>query len=90
MSGNGMAERSNGRVGSEVLGITISSHQQLERLLRDFNARRQRVLGGKTPDQVVAERLKARRMLANQKPHGRAGPADIESARLIVEAAKDV
>jgi hypothetical protein len=71
---NGMVERFNGRVGSEVLGITIHSHAQLERLLRGFNAaynaRRQRVLDGKTPDQVVAERLKARRKLANPKPHG--------------------
>src|SRR5215208_1396718 len=91
---NGMVERFNGRVGGEVLGITVWSHQQLERLLRGFNAaynaRRQRVLDGKTPDQVVAERLKARRKLANPKPHGRAGPADIAEARAIAEAAKDV
>src|SRR5918912_47641 len=91
---NGMVERFNGRVGGEVLAITIWSHRQLERLLRGFNAaynaRRQRVLDGKTPDQVVAERLKAKRKLANPKPHGRAGPADIERARLIVEAAKNV
>ena len=91
---NGMVERFNGRVGGEVLGITIWSHQQLERLLRGFNAaynaRRQRVLDGKTPDQVVAERLKARRKLARAKPEGRAGPEDIAKARLIAEAAKEV
>ena len=91
---NGMVERFNGRVGSEVLGITIWSHRDLERLLRGFNAaynaRRQRVLGGRTPDQVVAERLKARRKLANPRPHGRAGPADIAAARLVAEAAKEV
>jgi transposase InsO family protein len=91
---NGMAERFNGRVGSEVLGITIWSHQDLEQVLRGFNAaynaRRQRVLGGKTPDQVVAERLKARRKLANAKPHGRAGPDDIAKARFIAEAAEEV
>src|SRR5918995_2165056 len=91
---NGMVERFNGRVGSEVLGITVHSHRDLERLLRGFNtaynARRQRVLDGKTPDQVVAERLKARRTLANAKPHGRAGPEDIAKARLIAEAAKEV
>jgi hypothetical protein len=56
-----MVERFNGRVGSEVLGITIWSHAQLEQLLRGFNAAynawRQRVLDGKTPDQVVRERL---------------------------------
>jgi transposase InsO family protein len=83
---NGMVERFNGRVGGEVLGITIWSHRDLERLLRGFNAaynaRPQRVLGGRTPDQVVAERLKARRKLTNPKPHGRAGPADVAAARL--------
>src|SRR5918997_701566 len=35
---NGMVERFNGRVGGEVLGITVSSHTRLERLLRGFNA----------------------------------------------------
>ena len=91
---NGMVERLNGRVGSEVLGITICSHQQLERLLRGFNAaynaRRQRVLDGRTPDQVVAERLNAKRKLASVKPRGRAGPDDIIKARLLVEVAKEV
>ena len=48
------------------------------------------MLDGKTPDQVVAERLKARRKLARAKPEGRAGPEDIAKARLIAEAAKDV
>src|ERR671932_768004 len=66
---NGMVERFNGRVGSEVLGITLYSHRDLEQLLRGFNAaynaRRQRVLAGKTPNQVVAEHLQARHQLAN-------------------------
>jgi transposase InsO family protein len=91
---NGMVERFNGRVSSEVLGITIYSHRDLEQLLRGFNAaynaRRQRVLDGKTPDQVVAERLKAKRKLARAKPRGRADSNDITKARLIVEAAKEV
>ncbi len=91
---NGMVERFNGRIGSEVLGITIYSHTKLEQLLRGFNAayngRRQRVLDGKTPNQVTAERLKARRKLANPKPQGRAGPEDIAKARLIAEAAREV
>src|SRR3982750_1732813 len=91
---NGMVERFNGRVSSEVLGITIYSHRDLEQLLRGFNAaynaRRQRVLGGKTPNQVVAERLQVRRKLAHAKPHGQAGPDDIAKARLIAEAAKEV
>jgi transposase InsO family protein len=93
---NGMVERFNGRVGSEVLGITIYSHRDLEQLLRGFNAaynaRRQRVLGGRTPDQLVAECLHAKPSLAmpKGKPHGRAGPDDIAKARLIAEAAKEV
>jgi hypothetical protein len=77
-----------------VLGITLWSHRQLEPLLRGFNAaynaRRQRVLGGKTPDRVVAERLAARPELANARPHGRAGPCDVTRARLIAKAAKEV
>src|SRR3954447_469188 len=65
---NGMVERFNGRIVSEVLAITIYSHDQLEQLLRGFNAaynaRRQRVLEGQTPDQVVAERLTTKPALA--------------------------
>jgi transposase InsO family protein len=76
---NGMVERFNGRVGTEVLGITIWSHAQLEQLLRGFNAaynaRRQRVLHGKTPDQVVAERLKARRIEQGGRDGRAAGAA---------------
>lgn len=91
---NGMVERFNGRVGSEVLGITVHCHHDLERLLRGFNAaynaRRQRVLDGKTPDQVVAERIEAEPDLAGAKPHGRAGPCDATRARLVAEAAKEV
>src|SRR3954451_12503522 len=49
---NGLVERFNGRIGSEVLAITIYSHCQLEQLLCGFNAaynaRRQRVLEAKT------------------------------------------
>jgi transposase InsO family protein len=91
---NGMVERFNGRIGSEVLAITIYSHDQLEQLLRGFNAaynaRRQRVLAAKTPDQVVAERLAAKPALAKPKPAGRAGPCDITKAHLIAENAKEV
>jgi transposase InsO family protein len=53
---NGMVERFNGRIVAEVLAITVYSHAQLAQLLRGFNAaynaRRQRVLEGQTPDQV--------------------------------------
>ena len=91
---NGMVERFNGRVSSEVLGITIYFHRDLEQLLRGFNAaynaRRQRVLDGKTPNQVVAQRLKARRQLARAKPQGQAGVDDIAKACLIAQTAKEV
>jgi transposase len=60
---NGMVERCNGRVQREVLGITVASHQDLDTLLRGFNqaynARRQRVLKGRSPERVVQERLGA-------------------------------
>ncbi len=89
-----MVERFNGRIGSEVLGINIYSHRALEQLLRGFNqaynARRQRVLDGKTPNQVVAEHLKAKPKLVNPAPQGRAGPCDITKARLIADRAKEV
>ena len=55
-----------------------------------YNARRQRVLDGKTPNQVVAERLNAEPKLANPAPQGRAGPCDTTKARLIVDHAKEV
>src|SRR4051794_17102833 len=89
-----MVERFNGRISAEVLAITLYSHDQLEQLLRGFNAaynaRRQRVLEGQTPDQVVAERLTAKPALANAKRSGRPGPDDIIKARLIAESAKEV
>ncbi len=91
---NGMVERFNGRIVSEVLDINIYSHRALEQLLRGFNAaynaRRQRVLNGKTPNQVVAERLQARPRRVNTRVTGQAGPCDTTKARLIAEAAKEV
>ncbi|GAA0600300.1 hypothetical protein GCM10009416_42900 [Craurococcus roseus] len=74
--------------------------EQLRGFNAAYNARRQRVLDGKTPDQVVAERLRARRRLAKPKPEGGAGTARAErnrmrrdaiaDARLVADAAKDV
>ena len=67
-----------------MLEITLYAHRDLEQLLRGFNAayndRRQRVLDGKTPNLIVAERLKARRKRVRGEPEGRAGPDDIEGA----------
>jgi hypothetical protein len=55
-----------------------------------YNVRRQRVLKGKTPDLVVAERLTAKPALAKDKPAGRARSCDITKARLIAENAEEV
>jgi hypothetical protein len=54
--------------------------------------RRQRVLNGKTPDQIIAECLEARPQLSKPKgtSQGRAGPCDITKARFIAQAAKEV
>src|SRR5207244_10298805 len=60
---NGLVERFNGRVQREVLGITVASHRDLETLLhgfnRAYNARRQRVLKGRSPETVGDESLGA-------------------------------
>ena len=68
---NGLVEHFNGRVQYEVLGITIDSHRDLETLLKGFNQaynrRRQRMLKGRTPDEVVHSRLAAEPKLANRR-----------------------
>jgi transposase InsO family protein len=91
---NGMAERFNGRVQREVLGITVASHRDLERLLVGFNAaynaRRQRVLGGRSPEQVVHEGLARDRNLANPAYRPPPDPCVLPKALLVVERAKDV
>jgi hypothetical protein len=55
-----------------------------------YSVRRQRVLADKTPNQVVAERLTAKPVLAKDKPSGRASPCDITKVRLIADRAKEV
>ena len=91
---NGMAERFNGRVQREVLGITVAGHHDLERLLAGFssayNARRQRVLGGRSPEQVVREGLARDRSLANPAYRPPADPCVLPKAMLVIERAKDV
>src|SRR6201746_1661142 len=90
---NGMVERFNGRVQREVLGITLSSHQDLETGLsgfnRAYNGRRQRVLKGRSPDMVLRERLKAKPELARPvtKPPA---PNGLRKALKVVGAAKEV
>ena len=91
---NGMAERFNGRVQREVLGITVASHRDLERLLGGFNqaynARRQRVLGGSSPDEVVAERLRREPGLTNSGYQPPPDPCVLPKAMLVIERANDV
>ena len=91
---NGMAERFNGRVQREVLGITVASHRDLERLLAGFNqaynARRQRVLDGCSPDEVVRERLAQDRAPANPGYRPPSDPCVLPKAMLVIERAKDV
>jgi transposase InsO family protein len=91
---NGMVERFNGRVQREVLGITIASHRDLARLLVGFNgaynARRQRVLDGRSPDDVIHERLAQDRRLANPGYKPPADPCILPRALLVIQAAKEV
>lgn len=54
---NGMVERFNGRVASEVIGINVAN--------RAYNRRRQRVLQGSSPHQKVEERIAQAPVLAN-------------------------
>ncbi len=88
---NGTGERFNGRVQREVLGLTIASHRELERLLVGFNgaynARRQRVLDGRSPEAVVRERLARDKSLTNPGYHPPADPCILPRAMLAVEAA---
>jgi transposase InsO family protein len=66
---NGMVERFNGRIASEVLGINVGSHADLETLLVGFNhaynRRRQSALLGMSPNNKVHQRLKLASTLAN-------------------------
>ncbi len=91
---NGMVERFNGRIQSEVLGITVASHRDLETLLGGFNqaynARRQRVLKGRSPEMVVHERLSAAPELVNPRHKPPNDPSVLPNALKVVARAKDV
>ena len=68
---NGKVERSNGRVRREMPSITVGGHRDLEHLLlgynRAYDRRRQRVLHGRPPEDVVRRRLREKPDLAD--PH---------------------
>lgn len=91
---NGMAERFNGRIQREVLGITVDGHRDFERLLAGFNlaynARRQRVLDGCSPEQVVRQRLEHAASLANAAYQPPPDLCVLPKAMLVIERAKDV
>ena len=88
-----MAERFNGRVQREVLGITVAGHGDLERLLAGFssayNARRQRVLDGRSPEAVVRERPEHDASLANLGHRPPFDPCVLPRAMLVIERAND-
>jgi transposase InsO family protein len=91
---NGMVERFNGRIQREVLGITVASHRDLETLLQGFNraynARRQRVLKGRSPERVVHERLGAVPTRANSSHDPPFDPCALPKALQVIARAKDV
>lgn len=59
---NGMVERFNGRVATDVLQVCVASHKDLEILLKGFcfayNHRKQRGLAGLSPAEHIASWLK--------------------------------
>ena len=91
---NGMVERFNGRIQSEVLGITVASHGDLETLLGGFNqaynARRQRVLKGRSPERVVHERLAAAPELVNPRSKPPNDPAVLPKALRVIANVKNL
>jgi hypothetical protein len=57
---------------------------------RAYNARRQRVLGGLSPDQAVRQRMKANPKLASKGYEPPSDPCVLPKALLVVTAAKQV
>ena len=77
-----------------ALYIIPASHGDLETLLRGFNqaynARRQRVLKGRSPEMVVSERLGALPARANPNHDPPFNPCSLPKALQIITQAKDV
>jgi hypothetical protein len=78
----------------EGLGLTIHSHADREILLQGFNraynARRQRVLKGISPDEAVRRGMKANPKLASTHHEPPSDPCVLPKALLVVAAAKEV
>src|SRR5947208_640012 len=91
---NGMVERFDGRAQREVLGVTVAGHRDLERPPAGFDqaydARRQRVPGGKSPAEIVEERLRQDWGLAHAGCRPPFDPCALPRAMLVVERAKDL
>ena len=89
-----MAERFDGRVQREVLGVTAAGHRDLERLPPGlnpaYNARRQRVLDGRSLEEVVRERLARGQGLADPGYRPPFDPCALPKAMPVIERAKDV
>ena len=85
-------ERFNGRIASDVLGINVAGHADLEILLTSFNhaynRRRQRVLLGHSPIEKVEQRLTLKRNLANPlyKPPANQKALEIKVDRILYYA----
>lgn len=89
---NGMVKRVNGRIASDVFGISVASHADLEILLTSFNhaynRRRQRVLLGHSPMEKVDQRLVLQRNLANPlyKPPANQKALEVKVNRILYDA----
>ena len=55
-----------------------------------YDARRQRVLGGRSPEEIVRQRLAQDGHLANPVYHPPPDPCVLPKALLVIERAKDV
>jgi hypothetical protein len=55
-----------------------------------YNGRRQRVLDGPSPEEVMRERLTENKQLANPSHEPPADPCVLPRALMVVEAAKEV
>ena len=77
-----------------MASIVGRSHRDLERLLRGFNqaynACRQRVLDGRSHEEVVRKRVVRNKRLTNLGYQPPADPCVLPRALLVVEAAKEV
>ena len=91
---SGKVERFDGRVWREVPGITVASHRDLERLLAGFGSaydtRRQRVLAGRSPEEVGRERPARDHSLANPDHRPPSGLCALPRALPVVERADEV